>query len=166
MSEAGLVGRRRFRGPADVLLAGRVGLWLLLSPLLLRYGDLQRVLACLDLRRASESSEDLQSRSRRIIRYADALMRWRLFGRKIVCWKRALVLFRLLPRGRQHVRILFGVELDGLGELQGHAWVELDGEALDGTDPGRYRVTVAQPPFGERIPVTGTHRSGAARMPV
>jgi hypothetical protein len=93
--------------------------------------------------------EEALATARKVQRYADGLMRRWPFGPKPVCWRRALVVFRLVPsRFPGQVRILFGVERGRAGDLVGHAWVERDGVALDGTEPGRYRVTLADPPEG------------------
>lgn len=140
-------GGGRFRGPGDVLLAVRVALWLVLSTTLARRAGLIRTLTLLRPRRSSRlPEEESLARAKRIQRYADGLMRRRPFGTRPVCWRRALVLFRMVPSGRGgDVRIFFGVQREGAGDLEGHAWVELNGTAIDGTVPGRYRVTLAFP---------------------
>lgn len=141
-------GAGRFRGLGDVLLAARVAFWLVLSTALARGAGLTRTLTLLRPGRPSRrTEEETFARAKRIQRYADGLMRRRPFGTKPVCWRRALVLYRMLPSGRGgDVRIFFGVQKEAAGELEGHAWVELNGVAVDGTQPGRYHITVAYPP--------------------
>jgi len=131
-----------------VLLALRVAFWLVVVTLLARHAGLIRTLALLRRGRPSRlTEEEILSRARRIKRYANGLMRRRPLGSVPVCWRRALVMYRMLPSGPGGtVRILFGVQREGTGELEGHAWVELNGSAIDGTLPGRYHVTLAYPP--------------------
>ncbi|HNX51547.1 MAG TPA: lasso peptide biosynthesis B2 protein [Thermoanaerobaculaceae bacterium] len=145
-------GGGRFRGPRDVLLAVRVALWLVLSTALARRAGLIRTLTLLRPKRPSrQTEEETLARARRIQRYADGLMRRRPFGTRPVCWRRALVQYRMLPSGPgREVRIFFGVQQESAGELEGHAWVELNGSAVDGTVPGRYHVTLAYPPARPR----------------
>lgn len=141
--------RRLFRGPADLVLAARVAIWVALSSPLLRLFGIDRALALVHpLRSARLGAAEMRTRGRRIQRYADGFMRKSLFGGTPVCWKRAVAVHRLLPRGDADVRILFGVERGEKGDLMGHAWVELDGVALDGTDPDRYQVTLTHPGQG------------------
>lgn len=82
----------------------------------------------------------------RIHRVTDALLR-RFRPTRTACMVRALVRYRLL---RQHgVDAIFsmGVRRDEEGELTGHAWVTVDGEAvMEREDWRAYRSQFRYPP--------------------
>lgn len=55
-----------------------------------------------------------------------------------MCWRWALVLYRMLPSGRGgDAQSFFGVQQEAAAEFEVHAWVELNGVAVDGTQPCR-----------------------------
>lgn len=139
--------RRRFAGAADFGLALRVAAWLWLATLASRLFGLPRVLRWLAPRpRGCGSAEQLLARARRVQRHADGWMRRPGFGGEPICWKRALVILRLVPGTRPgQVRMIVGVAGQDAG-LQGHAWIEIDGVAVDGTPPLRYRSMLEWPP--------------------
>jgi hypothetical protein len=60
---------------------------------------------------------------------------------KPVCWKRAAVLHRYLSQ----TRIIFGVRNESDGKVDGHAWLEADGQPLLETTPPDYVVTYTFP---------------------
>jgi len=61
-----------------------------------------------------------------------------------VCWKRAAVLHRYLSRNGEPTRIIFGVRNES-GEVDGHAWLEADGQPILETTPPNYVVTYSFP---------------------
>ena len=63
---------------------------------------------------------------------------------KPICWKRAAVLHRYLSRNGTQTRIIFGVRNDS-GEVDGHAWLEADGQPILETTPPDYLVTYSFP---------------------
>lgn len=63
---------------------------------------------------------------------------------KPICWKRAAVLHRYLSRNGTQTRIIFGVRNES-GKVDGHAWLEADGQPiLESTLPD-YVVTYSFP---------------------
>jgi len=64
---------------------------------------------------------------------------------KPICWKRAVVLHRYLAKSGISTRILFGVRNTANGEVDGHAWLELDGEPILEKSPPEYVVTYRFP---------------------
>jgi hypothetical protein len=63
---------------------------------------------------------------------------------KPICWKRAAVLHRYLSRNGIQTRIIFGVRNES-GEVDGHAWLEANGQPiLESTLPD-YVVTYSFP---------------------
>ena len=63
---------------------------------------------------------------------------------KPICWKRAAVLHRYLSRNGTQTRIIFGVRNDS-GKVDGHAWLEADGQPILETNPPDYLVTYSFP---------------------
>src|SRR5690349_10094712 len=63
---------------------------------------------------------------------------------KPICWKRAAVLHRYLSRNGIHTRIIFGVRNES-GKVDGHAWLEADGQPILETTPPNYVVTYSFP---------------------
>ena len=61
-----------------------------------------------------------------------------------VCWKRAAVLHRYLSRNGEPTRIIFGVRNES-GEVDGHAWLEADGQPILETTTPNYVVTYSFP---------------------
>lgn len=62
-----------------------------------------------------------------------------------VCWKRAAVLHRYLSRNGTPTKIIFGVRNDNGGNVDGHAWLEADGQPILEKDPPNYVVTYSFP---------------------
>ena len=127
----------------DVVLAARIAFWLTVVTAGLRVKTLPELVASLarGRKRHPLDAGSERERARKISGYGDRLMRWRVFGGKAICWKRALVLYRMLPQDGARVRIVFGVKKGTSETLEGHAWVELDGTPLDGTEPGAFSVS-------------------------
>lgn len=69
---------------------------------------------------------------RRIARLTRRWLRVPGMGSRDTCYLRSLVLFRFLDPGGGDLRLHFGVDEPKEGErLHGHAWVSLDGRALN-----------------------------------
>ena len=64
---------------------------------------------------------------------------------KPICWKRAAVLYRYLSRNGTKTRIIFGVRSETDGKVDGHAWLEADGQPILETTPPDYVVTYSFP---------------------
>jgi hypothetical protein len=64
---------------------------------------------------------------------------------KPICWKRAAVLHRYLSRNGTPTRIIFGVRNESNGKVDGHAWLEQDGQPILETTPPNYVVTYSFP---------------------
>jgi hypothetical protein len=63
---------------------------------------------------------------------------------KPVCWKRAAVLHRYLSRNGTPTKIIFGVRNES-GKVDGHAWLEADGQPILESTPPNYVVTYSFP---------------------
>jgi len=64
---------------------------------------------------------------------------------KPICWKRAAVLHRYLSRTGTPTKIIFGVRSENGGKVDGHAWLEADGQPILETTPPDYVVTYSFP---------------------
>ncbi|HET6568579.1 MAG TPA: lasso peptide biosynthesis B2 protein [Rhodothermales bacterium] len=89
--------------------------------------------------------DPLRMRVSRLIRIVDILMRVVFHDR--YCMKRSLLLFHFLRRWGYDARLIFGVQKQG-GDIQGHAWVEVQNRPLaEGADPRSvYVQTYSYPP--------------------
>ena len=121
-------------GLRELLIALRMaGVALWVRPLM-RWLPLPRVMALLDpgLARTRASAGSLAVH----LRVAEGVFRnaRRRLGSN--CMRRSLVLFRFLRRLGFPAVIVFGIKRNGGGELDGHAWIELDGvPVLEPGDP-------------------------------
>ena len=80
----------------------------------------------------------------RLARAIDRLLRLDVFVYRRSCWRRALVLHRFLALHGIDSRVNFGLKRT-TGELQGHAWLERDGQPFLEDDAGAYVVTFSLP---------------------
>jgi hypothetical protein len=64
---------------------------------------------------------------------------------KPICWKRAAVLHRYLLRNGIPTRIIFGVRNGADGHVDGHAWLEANGQPILEKTPPQYVVTYSFP---------------------
>ena len=80
----------------------------------------------------------------RLARAIDRLLRLDVFMYRRSCWRRALVLHRFLALHGIDSRVNFGLKRT-TGELQGHAWLERDGQPFLEDDAGAYVVTFSLP---------------------
>jgi len=64
---------------------------------------------------------------------------------KPICWKRAAVLHRYLARSGTPTRIIFGVRSETGGKVDGHAWLEANGQPILEPTPPDYVVTYSFP---------------------
>jgi hypothetical protein len=109
---------------------------------------------CYSLPRALEIVAGNQNNDRRsseamnredLARAIDLLLSADFFIFKPICWKRAAVLHRYLSRNGTPTRIIFGVRNDSDGKVDGHAWLEQNGQPILETTPPDYVVTYSFP---------------------
>ncbi len=117
-------------------LAARVGLFLCSLPLRLRGQALPILLERLAPARG-RSIRGGSLEPGRVVQIVRRVSGLGVFGLPVfpkLCLRRSLALFRLLSRMGYPVEIHFGVRKDG-GNLGGHSWVTLHGNALGERDP-------------------------------
>ena len=75
----------------------------------------------------------------------DSLLGINLFVFRPSCWKRAIVLHRYLALNGIQSQIKFGVRKESNGKVDGHAWLEHDGQPLLEDNADNYIVTFSLP---------------------
>lgn len=121
-----------------------MALWVVLVSLLARLMPLplaHRLVSTRVRTRPNGLSADVPARLARAI---DRLLRLDVFVYRRSCWRRALVLHRFLALHGIDSRVNFGLKRT-TGELQGHAWLERDGQPFLEDDAGAYVVTFSLP---------------------
>ena len=138
-------GRKLVLNPSETFLIARMALWVSILSLLVKLKPLPRALELVAARSKGSSNEPPEETIQRLARAMDMLLRTELFVFKPICWKRAAVLHRYLALNGISSQIVFGVRKGPQGEIDGHAWLESDGEPiLEATAPN-YKVTYAFP---------------------
>lgn len=142
--------RRTLRQPGDLMLAARIGLFLVTVPRRMQQRSLSDLLAGLDAAH-SQSPSDPQNQVERISRLRQAWLASPLMSARNTCYVRALTLYTFLDPGADEKRIHFGVEsgMDEGDRIHGHAWVTLGGKLLEPPEPvlaGRVRELYSYPP--------------------
>lgn len=138
-------GRKLVSNPGETFLIVRMALWVSVLSLLVKLQPLPRALQLVAAKSKTSSSEPREETTQRLARAIDLLLRADLLIFKPICWKRAAVLHRYLALNGITSRIVFGVRKGPKGEIDGHAWLEADGEPiLEATAPN-YKITYAFP---------------------
>jgi len=125
--------------PDEAWLLLRMAWWVAVLSVTARCYSLPRALEIVagnrkNGRRSPASREELA-------RAIDQLLSVNVLIFKPVCWKRAAVLHRYLSQ----TRIIFGVRNESDGKVDGHAWLEADGEPILESTPPNYVVTYSFP---------------------
>lgn len=139
------MGRRFLQRPSEAILLCRLAWWVVVMSVSARYCSLPRALQIVSARTtfstsnfSNEAQQDL-ARSLDLVLSADVLMF------RPICWKRAAVLRRFLSLKGIDTRICFGVRTDTEGKVNGHAWLEAEGNPILEKDPPDYIVTYTFP---------------------
>ena len=133
--------RKLVTRPAEAWLLVRMAWWVVVLSATARCYSLPRALRIVagNPKRSGEAlNRDDLARAIDLLLSADILMF------RPVCWKRAAVLHRYLSRNGIPTRIIFGVRNES-GEVDGHAWLEADGQPILETTPPNYVVTYSFP---------------------
>jgi len=133
---------RIVRRPGDVVLALRIGYFLLTVPRALERTALPSLLERLQTS-TRPSARDVLAGVERIRRLRQPWLRLPIFRARDTCYTRALSLYRFLDAGGNELRIHFGIEPGAHpnDRLRGHAWVMVNQELVEGLDlPQQRRV--------------------------
>lgn len=143
--------RAQLRGPRDLLLAARMGMWAVSLRVLKFIVPLPAL-----VRLVSRSSD----RARRAYQEEQviALARWACritaWPAQSNCLERALITYRYLGSVGAQPQLVVGLGRSEDGRVRGHAWVVLDGHPIDETEQSlaEYGALAAFDPRGVRLP--------------
>ena len=133
--------------PREAWLILRLSFWVIVVASLMPRCPLLRLLAWLSPR-PRKATYQPRLAPQRAAYWLDRLLNLNAWVFTPICWKRALVLHRILGREGIETRILFGVrQPDGqaVNPLNGHAWLECEGRPLLEKEAPQYVVTFAFP---------------------
>ena len=137
--------RKLVINPGESFLMLRMAIWVSVLSVLVKFRPLPSALELVAAKPKPVQAGRQQETMARLSRAIDSLLRTELFIFKPICWKRAAVLHRYLTLNGIDSRIVFGVRRGPQGKVDGHAWLEADGEPiLEATAPN-YQVTYAFP---------------------
>jgi hypothetical protein len=129
--------------PGEAWLLLRMAWWVAVLSAMARFYSLPRALEIVagnqNRRSGARLNRDELARAIDLLLSADVLMF------TPVCWKRAAVLHRYLSRNGTPTKIIFGVRNESGGKVDGHAWLEADGQPILEKDPPNYVVTYSFP---------------------
>jgi hypothetical protein len=128
--------------PGEAWLLLRMAWWVAVLSAMARFYSLPRALEIVaGKQRRSRDAVDREELARAI----DLLLSANVLMFKPICWKRAAVLHRYLSRNGTQTKIIFGVRNESGGKVDGHAWLEADGQPILEKDPPNYVVTYSFP---------------------
>jgi hypothetical protein len=130
--------------PREAWLVIRLSFWVVVISYLLPRCPLPRLLRWLSPRCRNVNYQPRLA-PQRAAYWLDRLLNAHVWVFTPVCWKRALVLHRVLAREGIETRVLFGVRQGSSNPLDGHAWLECEGRPLLEKEPPDYVVTFAYP---------------------
>jgi hypothetical protein len=137
--------RKLFFHPADALLMCRMAWWVAFLTAATKFYSLPRALELVSARVSqAEEKYDLEIPIR-LARSIDLLLAADVLFLKPICWKRAAVLRRYLSKHGLATQIVFGVRKELTTALDGHAWLELNGQPFLEKTPPEYVVTYSFP---------------------
>jgi hypothetical protein len=129
----------------EALLAARLALAVAAFTALIKFLPLPRALSLLAPNSRRLAPRQPAVSDERLAQLLDSVLGLNLLCFTPVCWKRAAVLHRQLALRGRDTRLLFGLRKDGGGLLDGHAWIESEGQPLFETVAPEYAVTYAFP---------------------
>ena len=153
----GLASRKILVKPRESALSVRMAAWVVLISWLARLTSLPRAQKIAAFRIRSVSVSGGSETPAQLGRAIDRVLGLDLFVFRRSCWKRAMVLHRFLALNGIESRINFGLQKGVDGTLNGHAWLEHQGQPLLEDSAGTYIVTFSLPrnPSASGIPPPG-----------
>jgi len=137
------MGRKVVTKPGEAWLLVRMAWWVAVLSVTARCYSLPRALQIVA---GNQNKSSLHGKTQdELARAIDLLLSADLLMFTPVCWKRAAVLHRYLLRIGIPTRILFGVRNEAGGKVDGHAWLEANGQPILESKPPEYVVTYSFP---------------------
>jgi hypothetical protein len=137
--------RKVIVGPAEALLLLRMAGWVVLLSGAVKLMPLPRALRLISTKTRAPSETPERETQKRLADAVDLLLKINLLAFKPICWKRAALLHRYLALHGISTHILFGIRKEPNGSVNGHAWLESDGEAIVESTAPHYSVTYTFP---------------------
>jgi len=152
----GLAARKVVLAPRAAGLRVRMAFWVALISVVARTTSLPRAqrIACVGIRARSADRRSVTPAE--LGAAIDSVLGIDLFVFRRSCWKRALVLQRFLSLNGIESRVAFGVQKTTDGTVNGHAWLEHQGQLLLENDTGTTYIVTFTLPLQE---ATGRERS-------
>jgi hypothetical protein len=130
--------------PRDAVLSARMAACLVVVSGLARFTSLPRAQQLISVKVRPGLAAD-RAVAARLARAIDRVLALDVLVFRRSCWRRAMVLHRYLALHGIESRINFGLQRKTGGGLQGHAWLEHDGQPLLEDDAASYVVTFSLP---------------------
>lgn len=138
-------GRKIVAHPGEATLSVRMALWVVLISMLVRLTTLARAQKIASFKIRSSPVEHKSETPANLAQMIDSLLGIDLFIFRRSCWKRALVLHRYLALNGIESQISFGLRKESNGRMDGHAWLEHNGQPLLEDNAAKYVVTFSLP---------------------
>jgi transglutaminase superfamily protein len=149
MSKAGRLisslSRKFVSRPGEAMLLCRMAWWVAVLSITARLSSLPRALQLVAGNGNSPQDPSPVANQEELARAIDLLLSADILMFKPICWKRAAVLHRYLLRNGVATRIIFGVRNETDGKVEGHAWLEANGQPILENTPPDYVVTYSFP---------------------
>lgn len=130
--------------PRRAWLLGRIGVATILLSLLIRLRPLPSALAFFSVV-PNDDGRALGPNAAEVVTAVDAVLGMNLLAFRPLCWKRAILLHRLLGLRGYGTTIVFGVRASTREQVAGHAWLERDGTPVFESTPPDCVVTYQFP---------------------
>ncbi|HEX7334797.1 MAG TPA: lasso peptide biosynthesis B2 protein [Pyrinomonadaceae bacterium] len=131
--------------PGEAWLLLRMAWWVAVLCVTARLYSLDRALQIVAGNKNGKQPALAATNEKELARAIDLLLSIDFLIFTPICWKRAAVLHRYLSHNGIPTRIIFGVRNETSGKVEGHAWLERDGQPMLEKDPPDYVVTYSFP---------------------
>ena len=138
------LARKTVRHPKELFLMLRMASWIGVVSVVARLWSLPKALEFVSGKDVIEH-RDRTDLEKRLANTLDQLLSADVAFLRPKCWKRAAVLRRYLSKNGIPTTIVFGVRTDTQGKLDGHAWLEFEGEPILESSRPEYVVTYRYP---------------------
>ena len=131
--------------PDEAWLLLRMAWWVAVLCVTARLYSLDRALQIVAGNKNGKQPAHAATNEKELARVIDLLLSIDFLIFTPICWKRAAVLHRYLSHSGIPTRIIFGVRNEPSGKVEGHAWLEHDGQPILEKAPPEYVVTYSFP---------------------
>jgi hypothetical protein len=129
--------RNNFRSLSDIWLFICIFFWATLLPVIVKLLPLPEAMKMFTPARSYRHTAYKNDAQEKIVRYTEYILNLNIFVWRTTCLKRSLLLYRFLSKIGLDIQVCFGVRFsknkmseDKGTNLDGHAWLLLDGEVF------------------------------------